>query len=86
MLDEELHALLFVAAELATPSGHPLTGLYVRTGRRVNFTVTRRSMGSRGSAVDFKGGITAFLLLDAQGRLERLELPNEGIVLNPLPR
>jgi hypothetical protein len=52
LLDESLHGLLYIAAELATPSGQALTGLYVRTGRRASFTATRRDMGSRGSAVD----------------------------------
>jgi len=86
LLDEDLHALIYVAAALATPAGRPLTGLYVRSGRRVSFTATQRSMGSRGSAVDFTGGLTAFLLLDSAGRLERLELPAQQVVLSPLPR
>lgn len=86
LLDEELHGLLYVAAGLATEGGRPLTGLYLRSGRRVTFTATRRGMGSRGTAVDFTGGITAYLLLAADGRLERLELPTAGIVLTPLPR
>jgi hypothetical protein len=86
LLDETLHGLLYLAAELATPSGQPLTGLYVRTGRRVGVTATRRDMGSRGSAVDLSGDISAQLLLDPRGQLLRLDLPNERITLSPLPR
>jgi len=85
LLDEDLHALLYVAAALATPSGRVVTGLYVRSARRVSFTATRRGMGDRGSAVDFTGGLTAYLLLDASGRLQRLELPTQKVVLTPLP-
>jgi hypothetical protein len=85
MLDEELPSLLFAAVEQATPAGQALCGLFVRSGRRVTFTATRRPMGSRGTAIDFKGGVTAFMLLDPTGRLERLELPDRAIVLNPLP-
>ena len=86
LLDESLPGLLDIAAELATTSGLALTGLYVRTGRRASFTATRRDMGSRGSAVDFKGDVTAQLLLDARGQMLRLDLPNERIALSPLPR
>jgi hypothetical protein len=86
LLDETLPALLYIAAELATPSGQALTGLYVRTGRRASFTATRRDMGSRGSAVDFRGDVTAQLLLDPRGQMLRLDLPNERIALSPLPR
>ncbi len=86
LLDESLHGLLYIAAELATPSGQALTGLYVRTGRRASFTATRRDMGSRGSAVDFKGDVTAQLLLDPRGQMLRLDLPNDRIALSPLPR
>jgi hypothetical protein len=85
MLDEELPSLLFAAVEQATPAGQALNGLFVRSGRRVTFTAARRAMGSRGSAVDFRGGVTASLLLDPTGRLERLELLDRAIVLNPLP-
>jgi hypothetical protein len=86
LLDESLHGLLYIAAELATPSGQALTGLYVRTGRRASFTATRRDMGSRGSAVDFKGDVTAQLLLDSRGQMLRLDLPDDRIALSPLPR
>jgi hypothetical protein len=86
LLDESLHALIYVAAELAIPSGKALTGLYVRSGRRAKFTATRRDMGSRGSAVDFRGDVNAQLLLDPRGQLLRLDLPDERIALSPLPR
>ena len=85
LLDEGLHSLVLLAAERATAAGQPLAGLYVRSGRRVTFTASRRDMGSRGSAVDIKGDLEAYLLLDADGRLERLELPREGVLLSPLP-
>jgi hypothetical protein len=86
LLDEALPGLLYIAAELASPSGQALTGLYVRTGRRASFTATRRDMGSRGSAVDFRGDVTAQLLLDPRGQMLRLDLPNDRIALSPLPR
>jgi hypothetical protein len=43
-------------------------------------------MGSRGSAVDFKGDVRAQLLLDPRGQMLRLDLPDDRISLSPLPR
>jgi hypothetical protein len=82
LLDDGVFSLYMPVAELANPAGRPLTGIFPRTGRRVTF-VARRESGTAGAAgrVSLSGDITGTLVTDAQGRLERLELPAKGTVV-----
>jgi hypothetical protein len=83
LLDDGVYSLYLPVAELATPSGRTLTAIFPRTGRRVTFTAKRES-GSPGGAsrVTLSGDITGTLATDAQGRLERLELPAQGTIVS----
>jgi hypothetical protein len=83
LLDDAVYSLYLPVAELATPSGRALTAIFPRSGRRVTFTA-RRESGSPGGAsrVVLSGDITGTLVTDAQGRLERLELPAQGMVVS----
>src|SRR6266853_4305293 len=76
LLDDQVFSLYHPVAELATPAGRALTAIFPRTGKRATFTA-RRESGTAGGAsrVTLSGEITGTLITDAQGRLERLELP-----------
>jgi hypothetical protein len=76
LLDDAVFSLYHAVAELATPAGRTLTAIFPRTGKRATFTA-RRESGTAGGAsrVALSGEITGTLITDAQGRLERLELP-----------
>lgn len=79
VLDDSLFSLYTTVAQLATESGRQLTGLFPRSARRVSFTArrqTRPAAGGAESVVELSGGITATLVLDAGGRLERMEFPS----------
>jgi hypothetical protein len=81
LLDDAVYALYMPVADLATPTGRPLTAIFPRTGRRASFTA-RRDSGAAGGAsrVTLSGDITGTLTTDAQGRLTRVELPALGTV------
>jgi len=66
----------------AVPAGRALTAIFPRTGKRATFTA-RRESGTAGGAsrVALSGEITGTLITDAQGRLERLELPAKNTVV-----
>ncbi len=83
-LDDDLALLAVGAADLATASGTRLTGVFVRTGRRVAFTA-RRTDTPAGSQVELSGELTGRLVLDRSGRPERLELASLGLVATRLP-
>ena len=76
LLDDQVFSLYMPVAELASPAGRTLTGIFPRSGRRVTFTA-RRESGTAGGAsrISLAGDLTGTLETDARGRLERLELP-----------
>jgi hypothetical protein len=86
LLDDEVFSLFVPVAELATPAGRSLTGIFPRTGRRVSFSA-RRDSGTPGGAgrVTLSGDVTGTLVTDAQGRLERLELPAKSTIVTRAP-
>jgi hypothetical protein len=82
LLDEGVHSLYAVVAMLATPGGRPLTAIYPRAGKRASF-VARREGGEGGNIrVVLSGEISGTLLTDGDGRLQRLELPGQGLVVS----
>jgi hypothetical protein len=82
LLDESVYSLYTAVADLATPAGKSLTGVFPRTGRRVSF-VARRESGAGGAArVTLTGDLTGTLATDSKGRLQRLELPGAGILVS----
>ncbi|MCU0620151.1 MAG: hypothetical protein MUC69_01455 [Gemmatimonadales bacterium] len=86
LLDEAAHGLLLAAAEAATPEGTELTGIYVRSGRRVRFTAIREVAKAGGApSVRLTGELNARLRFEPDGRLDRLELPDARTVLSRLP-
>jgi hypothetical protein len=85
LLDEQLQALLLLVADLATPGGTRLTAIYPRTGQRSNITAKRVENGSRAAVVELSGDLNGRLQLDSNGRVERMDLPQSGIVVTRLP-
>ena len=82
LLDESVYSLYTAVADLATPAGKSLTGVFPRSGRRAAFTA-RRDEGSGGGAtrVTLSGDISGTLATDPKGRLQRLEIPASGILV-----
>jgi hypothetical protein len=85
LLDEQLHGLLFVTKDLATEAGIALVGIYPRTGDRVNFTARRQAGAQGGTVIVLSGGFTGRLTVDADGRVNRLDLTSHKLVLERLP-
>ena len=81
LLDDGVFSLYGSIADLATPAGKQLTGVFPRTARRTSFVARREAGGGGGSRVALSGDITGTLLTDAEGRLVRLELPESGTVV-----
>ena len=67
---------------VATPAGRTLTAVFPRTGKRATFTA-RQDAGGGGTAkrVTLTGDIAGTLLTDGQGRVRRLELPSQGLIV-----
>ena len=83
LLDESVYSLYTAVADLATPAGKSLTGVFPRTGRRASFVARRESGGGTGaSRVTLTGELTGTLATDSKGRLQRLELPGAGILVS----
>jgi hypothetical protein len=82
LLDDAVFALYTPVAELATPAGRPLTAIFPRTGKRATLTA-RRDSGTPGGAgqVSLSGDISGTLVTDAQGRLQRVELPAKNTIV-----
>jgi len=82
LLDDQVFSLYMPVAELATPAGRTLTAIFPRSGRRATITA-RRESGTAGGAsrVALAGDIAGTLATDAQGRLERLELPARNTIV-----
>ena len=85
LLDEQLQALLLLVADLATPGGTRVTAVYPRTGQRANITARRVEGGPQGAVVELTGDLTGRMQLDANGRVDRMELPQSGIIVTRLP-
>jgi hypothetical protein len=81
VLDRHLYSLYRVVADLATAEGRRLTAVYPRTGGRARFTARRD-----GSRVTLTGEISGTITLDADGRIQRIELPGDGVVVVRAPR
>jgi hypothetical protein len=83
LLDESVYSLYTAVADLATPAGKSLTGVFPRTGRRTSFVARRESGAGPGAArVTLTGDLTGTLATDSKGRLQRLELPGAGILVS----
>ncbi len=83
LLDEGVYSLYLPLVDAATPSGARLTAIFPRSGRRATL-VARREPGAEGAVrIQLSGDVTGTLTVDAQGRLQRLELPGAGIVVTP---
>src|SRR5215203_1430117 len=82
LLDESVYSLYTAVAELATPAGKSLAGVFPRSSRRVSF-VARRDGGAGTGAVrvTLSGDLSGTLATDSQGRLQRLEFPGSGILV-----
>ena len=82
LLDDAVFSLFHPVAELATTAGRTLTAIFPRSGKRATFTARRESGAAGGaSRVAMSGEITGTLVTDAQGRLQRLELPARSTVV-----
>ena len=82
LLDESVYSLYTAVADLATPAGKSLTGVFPRTGRRASFVARRESGASGAARVTLTGDLTGTLATDSKGRLQRLELPGAGILVS----
>lgn len=81
VLDPNAYALYRVVADLATAEGRRLTAVFPRTNRRARFTAQRS-----GNQVTLAGDIAGTITVDGEGRLQRIELPAERIVVVRAPR
>src|SRR5262245_30387089 len=83
LLDDGVYSLYLPVVDAATPNGARLTAIFPRSGRRATL-VARRESGPDGTVrVQLAGDITGTVTVDAQGRLQRLELPGSGTVVTP---
>lgn len=82
LLDDQVISLYAAVADLATPAGRALTAVFPRTGKRASFSA-RRETGGNGapSRIALSGDIAGTLMADGQGRVERLELPSQGLLV-----
>lgn len=82
LLDDQVFSLYSAVADLATPAGRPLTAIFPRTGKRASFSARLESGGNGAPArIALTGGIAGTLMTDGQGRVERLELPGQGLIV-----
>jgi hypothetical protein len=82
LLDDGAYSLYSQVADLATPSGRQLTAIYPRTGKRATFSARREAGGEGGaSRTALSGDVAGTLVTDADGRLQRLELPDRKITV-----
>lgn len=86
LLDEGVYSLYTAVADLATPEGKALTGVFPRTSRRAAFRAKLDGAGGGGGRrITLSGDIDGSLVTDAKGRLQRLELADSGIVVTRVP-
>ena len=81
LLDDEVHSLYSAVADLATSAGKRLTGIFPRTGKRASFTARLESGQGESKRIVLTGDVAGTLLTDAEGRLQRLELPAQSKVV-----
>jgi hypothetical protein len=82
LLDDQVYSLLSQVADLATPAGRPLTAIYPRTGRRLALNARRESPGEGGATrTVVSGDLSATVVTDPAGRVVKVELPGQGIVV-----
>jgi hypothetical protein len=74
LLDDHVLSLYQAVADLASPAGTRMVGIYPRSGRRVQFEA-RRGDGDQARRITLSGQLTGTLLINAAGRLVRAELP-----------
>lgn len=81
LLDDQVFSLYAAVADLATPAGKSLNAIFPRTGRRAS-VVARRETGEGGAIrVALTGDISGTLVTDGDGRLRRLEIPGENLLV-----
>ena len=82
LLDDAVFSLYSPVAELATAGGRSLTAIFPRTGKRATFSA-RRESGTPGGAgeITLSGDIIGSLVIDARGRLQRLEFPAKRTIV-----
>ena len=86
LLDDGVYSLYIAVADLATPQGRALTGVFPRTSRRTSFRAKLDGGGDGGGKrVTLSGDINGILVTDAKSRLQRLELVDSGIVVTRVP-
>lgn len=86
LLDQGVYSLYTAVADLATPEGKALTGVFPRTSRRAAFRAKLDGgADGGGKRVTLNGDIDGNLVTDAKGRLQRLELADSGIVVTRAP-
>ncbi|MEO8199200.1 MAG: hypothetical protein ABI679_01640 [Gemmatimonadota bacterium] len=79
-LADSAYAMFAAIADLATPDGLQLTGVYPVSGRRVPFTAKKLpGDGTEGTRILLAGEITGTIWMDEAGRLTRMEFPQSGI-------
>jgi hypothetical protein len=81
LLDEGVHSLYAVVAMLATPAGRPLTAIFPRIGKRASFVARREGAEGGAIRVALSGEISGVLVTDGEGRIQRLELPGQSILV-----
>ena len=83
LLDDEVYSLYSAVADLATPAGKRLTGIFPRTGKRASFTARLETTG-QGETIRIllTGDVAGSLQTDREGRLQRLELPAQNKVVS----
>ena len=82
LLDDSVYSLLTQVADLATPSGRPLTAIYPRTGKRAMLTARREAGSDPGTVrTTLTGDLSGVVVTDADGRVRRVELPAQGILV-----
>ena len=83
LLDDRVFSLYLAIADAATAGVARLTAVYPRSGRRATI-VARREPGPEGATIQLSGDVTGSLIVDAQGRLQRLDLPAPSILVTPV--
>ena len=82
LLDDQVYSLLSQVADLATPEGRPLTAIYPRTGRRLALNARREAPGEGGATrTVVSGDLSATVVTDPAGRVVKVELPGQDIVV-----
>lgn len=83
LLDDRVFSLYLALADAASAAGARLTAVFPRSGRRA-IILARRESGPQGATIKLSGDVTGTLAVDAQGLLQRLDLPAAGILVTPV--